>query len=91
MAADPPKPPKSPRRKKLPEKTINTVLEELNKLIETQATVPDFSRLQDEINREKNERGAAILMATNTENALQYAISTVLQIRKGTRPQDFWS
>jgi len=61
----------------------------VTKLTDAQASYDHFSRWQEETNAEKNHRGAAILLATNVENALQTAIVHLIEIKKGERSKLF--
>jgi hypothetical protein len=78
----PPKPlerASSPRHKKGEKpRTAITALQALQHLIDEQPTHDHLLDFMAETNSEKNDRGAAILMATNVENALQGAIVELL-------------
>jgi hypothetical protein len=71
------KPPKPPHRESVPRfkdrsaGSIKKALEALNQLTDAQPTYDHFADFIKETNAEKNDRGAAILLATNVENALQ--------------------
>jgi hypothetical protein len=89
MSRVPPKPPKPDDREAAPrykskkvkhaqpvtgETSVKKVLESLNGLIDAPPTYDHFAEFIAETNAEKNDRGAAILLATNVENALQAAL-----------------
>jgi hypothetical protein len=77
------KSPKSPKRKRYPTMTVHSALDALIKLTDAPATHEHLERWHRETTTEKNDRGAAILMATNVENALQSALAGLMWIRKG--------
>ena len=53
---------------------MTTPLEALARLSREEQTVQDFLDFQAEINSERNDRGAAILLACNVESCLRIAI-----------------
>jgi len=57
--------------------SLRTRLKELTRGDPTEA---HLSEIQEQANAENNDRGAAILIATNLENALEYAIEKNLQL-----------
>jgi hypothetical protein len=59
--------------------TRKKALEALNEPIDAPPSHEHFAQWQRETNAEKNDRGAAILLATNVENALQGAITQILE------------
>jgi hypothetical protein len=63
--------------------TLKKALEALNELMDAPPSHEHFAQWQRETNAERNDRGAAILLATNVENALQGAITQILDIKKG--------
>jgi hypothetical protein len=65
--------------------TLRKALEALNELMDAAPSHEHFAQWQRETNAERNDRGAAILLATNVENALQGAITQILHIKKGQR------
>jgi hypothetical protein len=83
MARKPPKPDhhQAPPRAG----STNKALEALNQLIHAQPTHDHFADFIKETNAEKNDRGAAILLATNVENALQGALTRMFRTRSNTR------
>ena len=79
--ARPPKPagrPSAVRRKK---KKQSNPIEELQKLARAPAQIEHLERMYREMFRTRNDRGAAILLGTFVEDALQRAIEQVLHIR----------
>jgi hypothetical protein len=58
-------------------------LSALSKLTRQVPTIEDNITLTQEINREHNDRGVAILIAANVENILQTAIETRIKINDG--------
>jgi hypothetical protein len=58
-------------------------LEELSYLSRQEPTHQDFEAFQAEINAEKNDRGAAILLACNVEICLRIAIERNLTVESG--------
>jgi hypothetical protein len=83
MARKPPKPnhgQSAPRAG-----STNKALEALNQLIDAQPTHDHFADFIKETNAEKNDRGAAILLATNVENALQGALTRMFRTRSNIR------
>lgn len=64
-----------------------SIKSELRKLSYNEATVEDFEEFYRQVSHETNDRGACILMATNTELALNSAIFRVLQWDEDTRGQ----
>jgi hypothetical protein len=70
-----------PRHKSTKAKSLRSILETLSELSYKQPTRDHFSDFMEETNSEKNDRGAAILLATNVENALQGAILSILRAR----------
>jgi hypothetical protein len=95
MSKKPPKPldrPASPRfktRKREPTMGLKRVLDELGELTDSQPSHKYFTQWQEETNAERNHRGAAILLATNVENALQSVIIRVIEIKEGQRQKLF--
>jgi hypothetical protein len=61
---------------------MTTPLQALAYLARQNPTKEAFIRFQAEVNAEKNDRGAAILLGTNVENALQTAIDRNLVVRE---------
>ena len=55
-------------------------LQALGQLSNAEPTFGDFHAFFKEVNEEKNERGAAILLAANVENGLRYAIAHFLNV-----------
>ena len=85
MPRRPPKPadrPPSPRHKSRKAGSTRSAIEALNRLTDEQPTYDHFSEFIAETNAEKNDRGAAILLATNVENALQIALLRMFKTRK---------
>lgn len=82
------KPPKltdrtaSPRHKTQKPQTTKAALRALQHLTDEQPTHSHFQDFITETNSEKNDRGAAILLATNVENALQGAILSMLRAQR---------
>jgi hypothetical protein len=58
-------------------------------LSRTEPAKEDIEQYMMQTHAEKNDRGAAILMATNLENALQFAISNKLQANEDRRKELF--
>jgi hypothetical protein len=86
MIERPPKPddkPSSPRfkggKKKNKAPGTQTTLTAVRSLLDEQPLAEHFGQLQQEADAEKNDRGAAILLAANLENALQYTIEKFLE------------
>jgi hypothetical protein len=82
----PPKPPGRPAvpryKSPKPKSTKSaSALAALRDLTYQQPSYDHFSDFMAETNSEKNDRGAAILLATNVENALQGAILSILKTR----------
>jgi len=73
----------NPRHKTIKPKSQKQIMDDLNDLMFRQPTYDHFSDFIAETNAEKNDRGAAILLATNVENALQHAILCMLRKREG--------
>jgi hypothetical protein len=63
--------------------TLRKALAALNELVDAPPSHTHFAQWQRETSAEKNDRGAAILLATNVENALQGAITQIIEIEKG--------
>jgi hypothetical protein len=86
--------PSSPRHRKrnrtlasaMVSKSISNTLKELTRGTPTGA---HLSEIQEQAKAENNDRGAAILMATNLENALEYAIEKKLQLSEEQREEMF--
>jgi hypothetical protein len=85
--ARPPKPSHiepAPRYKKRAKNTaitgIEVALKAVRSLTNAEMSVEHASAFVEEVKREKNDRGAAILAVTNTENALRYVIARRLAI-----------
>ncbi len=57
-------------------------------LVAPDATVQHYTQYFEEANAEKNDRGAAILIATNLENALESAI--IRQLQLGSKRRDLF-
>jgi len=97
MARRPPKPagvPSSPRHKQRnPTRPAATSLEiigkQLNDLTAGVPTLTDLSAIQERARAENNDRGAAIVIATNLEKALEYAIERKLQLSEEQRDELF--
>jgi hypothetical protein len=62
--------------------TVTTTLKALQHLTDEQPTHSHFQDFIRETNFEKNDRGAAILLATNVENALQTALLSRLKMQR---------
>jgi hypothetical protein len=81
----PPKPPGragTPRYKSEKPKTARTALQALQHLVDEQPTYDTLIEFITETNSEKNDRGAAILLATNVENALHGTIVAMLRAQR---------
>jgi hypothetical protein len=65
------------------------ILEALSALSNAEPSHDHYEMYRRETHGEKNDRGAAILMATNLENALQSAIVSHLQLRSSQRRELF--
>ena len=69
---------------------VDSVKEALLSLSNADMTEEDYARYQRETALDKNDRSAAILLATNLENALRTAIIRKLKVseerRQGTLP-----
>lgn len=59
---------------------MTTALEALARLSRQEPTPEYFIAFQEEINAEKNDRGAAILLACNVEICLRFAIDRNLTL-----------
>jgi hypothetical protein len=80
------KPPKPDHHQSVPKgSSTKKALEALNQLTDTQPTRDHLADFMKETNAEKNDRGAAILLATNVENALQGALMRMFGPRSNTR------
>jgi hypothetical protein len=89
MASRPPKPIDRPgaarfKSRSRQERTgTEAALTALRTLINAQASTEHVPAFIDEIKAEKNDRGAAILAATNIENALGFALERRLHVHSG--------
>src|SRR3984885_4981880 len=72
-----------PERKKEQPTGLRSSLEALNRLTDTQPSHGHFALWQEEVTAEKNDRGAAILLGTNVENAIQSAIVRFIDVQAG--------
>jgi hypothetical protein len=91
MAKRPPKPqnrPPAPRFKKKG-KEISPI-DALHNLIDASADERQIKRVLNEMYRTRNDRGAAILLGTHLETALQEAVEGALYIRDWQRRRFFW-
>src|SRR5438270_11156749 len=68
---------------------LKSALQAVSALSRSDPTEQDFQDYSRETNAEKNDRGAAILLATNLENALLSAIVNKLSITEGGRKELF--
>ncbi len=98
MPKRPPKPegvPSSPRTKKRKREPINgtpglkSALEAVSRLSDRDPGPDDFKHYQEEAGAEKGHRGAAILLATNVDNALQKSIRRWLNLEPERRDELF--
>jgi hypothetical protein len=97
MIKRPPKPPSistSPRYKHKRQVVrykmeLKAIQEALSALRSGELLSEHFEDFQQQANAEKNDRGAAILIATNLENALQHAIEVKLKIETKRRKELF--
>lgn len=90
MSKKPPKPadrPSSPRTKRKQEERVSrdSVLAELSALTDIAPDVSYYERYAEEMRAEKNERGIAILLATNLENILEEAIKRHMWVVRSRR------
>jgi hypothetical protein len=69
--------------------SLRKALSALNELMDAPPAHKHFAQWQRETSAEKNDRGAAILLATNVENALQGAITQIIEIKKGQHSKIF--
>jgi hypothetical protein len=63
----------------------SSIMEALSALTEIDPSPEHFIRYDEEASAEKNDRGAAILIATNLENALETAIVRHLRLRRRSK------
>lgn len=61
----------------------------LSQLIDAEPSPEHFEQYRAETHEMRNDRGAAILLATNLENALQSAVVRTLQVPQKTRKELF--
>ena len=78
-----------PREANPRQNRMATSTESLNQLINAEPSPEHFEQYRDETHEMRNDRGAAILLATNLENALQRAIARTLQVSQKTRKELF--
>ena len=72
----------STKRRQTTMPSMKTALKSIRKLAQTEASSEHFVMFNEQIRAEKNDRGAAILAATNVENALQYALRRRLVVKE---------
>ncbi len=61
---------------------LGPVLTRLSQLSKAQASLEDFSKWSEEVSGETNDRGAAVLVATNVENALKVFLSAISALNR---------
>jgi hypothetical protein len=96
MSKKPPKPPlpagiePSPRKKekRMTRDDRDSIQAALTALIDAEPTKQHYAQYIEEANAEKNDRGAAILIATNLENVLESAI--IRQLQLGSKRRDLF-
>ncbi|HTB04132.1 MAG TPA: hypothetical protein VK804_27005 [Bradyrhizobium sp.] len=75
--------PRYKTRSKGPAKTgMETALKAVRSLIHSEMSIEHATAFIEEVKRERNDRGAAILAATNTENALRHVIARRLAVTR---------
>src|SRR5712692_31282 len=70
------------KQKKHPASSLSAATRALRELARTEASPEHFGIFNEQVKDERNDRGAAILAATNVEIALRYALSRRLTLQK---------
>ncbi len=69
---------------------LNSIRQNLRALTRGVPTTDHLSAIQEQASADSNDRGAAILIATNLENALEYAIESRMQLSDEQREELFF-